>query len=84
MQTVFVLQHVRPADTCECENVKMIGVYRSRASALLAIERMRTQPGFIDHPGLYDPDSNPEMAGFCIDEYELDTDHWVGGFVLEA
>ena len=84
MDTVFVLQHVRPADPGACEDVKMIGIYRSKASALEAMARLCIQPGFVDHPALYNSDSDPQLQGFCLDEYELDMDNWVDGFAREA
>lgn len=51
------------------EDVKFIGVYSSKDLAQTAIARLKTQPGFRDHP-----------LGFHIDEYLIDEDHWTGGF----
>jgi hypothetical protein len=76
MSTVFVVQHVSAT-----ENVKFIGVYRSSEAARAAIERLRVQPGFRDHPRLIDPLKDEDEAGFYIGEYELDKDHWTEGFV---
>lgn len=70
MTTVFILQHECPEDEGRTEDVKFIGAYSSAASANAAIERLRTQPGFRDHPDC-----------FAIDAYEIDKDHWVEGFV---
>lgn len=67
-KTVFVLQHVARADEDD-EDVKLIGTYSTRGSAEAAIARLREQPGFSAYPN-----------GFCIDEYELDKDHWTEGF----
>lgn len=67
MSTVFVLQHEYERDGVD--NVKFIGVYSTHQNAEAAVERMRLQPGFSSYPD-----------GFCIDEYELDRDHWVEGF----
>lgn len=65
---VFVVQHVHElAD--DREDVKLIGVYSSQASAEAAVERLRAQPGFVDAPD-----------GFHIDRYELDRDHWTEGY----
>ena len=63
--------------------MKLIGAYRSSAAARAAIERLRTQPGFCDHPRLLDPRSDGEAAEFYIGQYELDKDHWTEGFVTE-
>ena len=66
METAFLLQHERP----DTEHVKTIGIYSTRAAAAAAIVRLCSQPGFSDYPG-----------SFSIDEYTLDKDHWVDGFV---
>ena len=82
MQTVYVLQHLHmlPGDV---EDVKLIGVYSSRAAALEALQRKRGAPGFRDFPALVNAagakDTAPE--GFYISEYQLDVDHWSEGFV---
>lgn len=52
------------------ENAKLIGVYRSREGAEAAIARLKNVPGFRD-----------DLAGFAIDEYRLDQDHWSEGFI---
>ena len=59
----------------------MIGVYRSAEAARAAIDRLKTQPGFCDHPRLIDPMHDEEETGFYLSEFELDKDHWTGGFV---
>jgi hypothetical protein len=66
---VFILHHVHTFDDGE-EDVKLIGVYSSLATATDAIERLRRQPGFCDIP-----------EGFMIDRYALDVDHWIEGYV---
>jgi hypothetical protein len=43
------------------ESIKLIGVYSSKAHAEAALERVRAQPGFRDHP-----------AGFEIGSYTVD------------
>ena len=53
------------------EDVKLIGAYSSEAAAWAAIERLRMQPGFRDHPD-----------AFTIDGYEIDKDHWKEGFIV--
>jgi hypothetical protein len=66
---VYVLQHVHALGDDD-EDVKMIGVYSSHASAEAAVERLRRQPGFCDAPD-----------GFCIDRYPFDKDHWAEGYM---
>jgi hypothetical protein len=52
------------------DNAKMIGVYRSHSDCEAAIARLKDQPGFRDY-----------VAGFHVDEYLLNKDHWTAGFV---
>jgi hypothetical protein len=66
---VFILQHARELEDEEDE-VKMIGVYSTRKKAELAVRRLRLQPGFRDTPN-----------DFTIDEYTIDKDHWLEGYV---
>lgn len=79
MESVFVLHHVHVFEPGE-DSVKLIGVYRSRAAAVMAVNRLRDQLGFSDDPGISSDDSGCE-AGFHISEYGLDIDHWTEGFV---
>ncbi len=55
------------------ENAKLIGSYRSREGAEAAIARLRNVPDF-----------RVDLAGFAIDEYRLDQDHWSEGFIWVA
>jgi hypothetical protein len=82
MKSVFLVQHLHTlAD--ECEDVKIIGIYRTKEAALTAIEKVKTQPGFADCPQLRNPliDENVE-DGFYIDEFTLDEDHWTDGYAI--
>jgi hypothetical protein len=72
MASVFVLQHVHTRDD-GAEDVKFIGVYSSREKAQAAVARLVRLPGFADAPD-----------GFSIDEYRVDEDHWVEGYVAAA
>ena len=72
MASVFVLQHVHSRED-GVEDVKFIGVYSSREKAQGAVARLGRTPGFSDAPD-----------GFHIDEYLVDQDHWVEGFVTLA
>jgi homoserine kinase type II len=70
MDRVYVLQHTYDLDGCE--ETKFIGVYRSQGAADAAVRKLRHQPGFSERP-----------AGFNVDAYELDKDHWEEGFVTD-
>ena len=72
MVSVFVLQHVH-ARQDSGEDVKLIGVYSSREKADAAVARLGRLPGFSDTPD-----------GFHVDEYRVDQDHWVEGYVVAA
>jgi hypothetical protein len=72
MVSVFVLQHVHVQED-GVEDVKFIGVYSSREKAQAAVARLGSLPGFSDTPD-----------GFHIDEYRVDQDHWIEGYVVVA
>jgi hypothetical protein len=80
MDHVFIVQHLHtlPGDV---DDVKMIGAYRTRESALAAVERLRSQPGFRDLPLIVNPLEDEDDQGFHVDRYELDKDHWPEGYV---
>ncbi len=80
MKSVFIVQHLNILPGRQGD-VKFIGAYRSAEAAHAAIERVKGQPGFCDHPRVIDPLHDDEEAGFYVDEYELDKDHWTEGFV---
>jgi hypothetical protein len=80
MTSVFIVQHLHVLPGGE-EDVKLIGAYRTYEAAYAAIERLKSQPGFCEHPRLSDPLHDDEESGFYIDEYEVDKDHWTEGFV---
>lgn len=80
MNSVFIVQHLNVLPDGQ-EDVKLIGAYRSREAAHAAVERLKQQPGFCDHPHLVDPPSCAGEAGFYMDEYELNKDHWIEGFI---
>ncbi len=70
MASVFVLQHVHSQED-GAEDVKFIGVYSSREKAQAAVARLARLPGFAETPD-----------GFHIDEYRVDQDQWVEGYVV--
>lgn len=67
MNSVFVVQH--SYEVADRDEVKLIGVYRSRSDAEAAVARLATRPGFREH-----------TSGFHIDEYRIGKDHWAEGF----
>jgi len=69
--TVYLVQHVHQLDDGS-EDVKLIGVYSSLATANAAVARLKLQPGFTEN-----------QAGFHIDPYEVDQDNWREGFSTE-
>ena len=68
--TVFVVQHEYERDGCA--EGEFIGVSSSFEAAEAAVKRLRSQPGFRDHP-----------QDFHIDHYPLDRDHWAEGFITD-
>ncbi len=70
MVSVFVLQHVHSRED-GIEDVKFIGVYSSREKADAAVARLSPLPGFSD-----------AQNGFHVDEYHVDQDQWVEGYVV--
>lgn len=80
MKTVFLLQHVHVTPKAN-ESVKVIGVYSSKSEVICAIERLSLQPGFSEYHKIINPEIDDEQSGFYIDEYKLDKDHWVEGYV---
>jgi hypothetical protein len=72
MASVFVLQHVHEREDGG-EDVKFIGVYSSRERADAAVVRLGRLPGF-----------SGALDGFHVDEYHVDQDHWVEGYVVVA
>jgi len=67
--TVFVVQHAYEREPCRCDEVKLIGVFPSHATALAAVETLSQQPGFREYPN-----------GFHIDRYHLGSTQWQEGF----
>lgn len=80
MRQAFVLQHLHELPSGQ-DDVKLLGVYSSRSSALAATDRLKAQPGFRAHPHIVDPSASGETQGFYISEYTVDQDHWIEGYV---
>ena len=68
MDSVVLLWHVHEIDGDE--DSKLIGVYRTEADAIAAIDRLRTKPGFAK-----------TVDSFQYESYRLNEDHWTEGFV---
>ena len=68
MDNVYILWHSYDLD--DCEETKLIGVYKTQDDAEAALERVKSQPGFCNRPN-----------DFHISKYELGKDHWTEGFI---
>jgi hypothetical protein len=79
MSRVYVLWHVHLV-SADGEDAKLIGVYQTLASAKGAVRRLADRPGFDLAPALVEPSDHDPKAGFRVDAYELDRDHWTEGF----
>ena len=79
MTRVFLLEHLHVPNEGE-EDVKALGIYATRESALAAVERFRKKPGFCDTPQMADHSKPGPATSFNIDEYELDQDSWSEGY----
>ena len=62
--SVYLLWH-----TDRSGDEKLIGVYENRSNASSAIKRVQGKPGFVEKGGAFE-----------IVSYELNKDHWPGGF----
>jgi hypothetical protein len=69
---VYVLQHEHSLSD-GTEDVKFIGVYSSKENAQAASVRLGQAKGFSE-----------TMDGFSIDEYEVDKDQWLEGYVTSS
>ncbi len=80
MQTVFLLEHLHVLPD-KSEDIKTIGIYRSKEEAIAAIERLKDQAGFSEFSNLIDPSTEDYISGFYLQEYELGKDQWINGFI---
>jgi homoserine kinase type II len=69
MKTVFLVFHVRIKEDLINENVKLLGVFSSHENAEAHVQKVKSKPGFCDHP-----------QGFSIDEHMIDQGSWLEGF----
>ena len=71
MTKVYLLHHIYLCDEItEEEEQKFIGVYSTEEKAKAAVERLKSQPGFRDHPN-----------DFQINDHTVDEDSWTEGFI---
>jgi len=71
---VYLLQHSYEYEIYEdikTEETKIIGIYSTEENAKMAKAHLRLKKGFNRFPD----------DCFYIDEYELDKNHWIEGFV---
>jgi hypothetical protein len=69
MKSVFLVTHCYERSSGE-EELKIIGVYRTKDEARLAVRRKKRYEGFKDYP-----------KAFEISEMELGRDQWSEGFI---
>src|SRR5687768_12955798 len=67
MSSIYGLFHT--TTTAFADEDRTIGVFANASEANQVLDRLRSKPGFRDAP-----------AGFGVDEYKLDHDHWPEGF----
>ncbi len=70
MEKVYLLTHVRVISEEDSEDMKIIGIYSTKALAEEAFMRKKLFEGFRDFPD-----------GFEIACYELNRDYWSEGFI---
>lgn len=68
MKAVFLVTHSYELNEGE-EEIKILGVYLSKAEGQLAVRRIKRSEGFRDHP-----------RGFHVDRFEIGKDQWSEGF----
>ncbi len=76
---VWLMWHLPPGGE-ERGDWLLIGVYSSRGAALEAVARLADKPGFAEYPHVVD---DVEEAGFFIQRYVVDADHWTEGYRTE-
>jgi hypothetical protein len=70
-KTMFVLWHQYERNGQE--ELKLLGIFSSRKLALAAKKRMKTRPGFREHP-----------SGLIVAESFVDRDLWPDGFITQT
>ncbi len=78
MTHVYLLYHLTKLSSGD-QQVLFVGAYKTRPSALRAIERLKTLPGFKGAPRLRNHRTH-HGDGFNINRVQLGSDNWPGGF----
>ena len=78
MTHVYLLYHLH-GEPSDGQQVLFIGAYGTRPSAVRAIKRLRTLPGFKQYPKLRDHKTD-HGDGFNINRVRLGDDNWSQGF----
>jgi homoserine kinase type II len=68
MEFVYLVEHVYSVD--EIDRIKTIGIFSTRIKAQEAVNQLRYQPGFRDHP----------KKAFLIGRVKIDRIGWTEGF----
>jgi hypothetical protein len=82
MNHVYLLYHLSTLRSGD-QQVLFIGAYKTRASALRAIDRLKKQPGFKLNPKLRDQKTD-HGDGFNINRVRFGSDNWSQGFCDEV
>ena len=74
MHQVYVLWHTHELkdDYGSHDEIKMIGIFSTKEKAQRAVEQLKDQEGFRDHP----------VSCFEIDEQVVDRISWTEGFCI--
>jgi hypothetical protein len=78
MNHVYLLYHLSTLRSGD-QQVLFVGAYKTRASALRAIERLKKQPGFTRNPKLRNQKTD-HSNGFNINRVRFGADNWSEGF----
>lgn len=79
MKHAYLLQHLHVLPE-GVEDFKILGIYSSADAVQRAVQRLKSQPGFKDHPRIVDPSIDGQLEGFYIDPYVVDQDCWSDGY----
>jgi hypothetical protein len=78
MSNVYLLYHLSTLRSGD-QQVLFVGAYKTRASALRAIDRLKKQPGFKQNPKLRNQKID-HGDGFNINRVRFGSDNWSAGF----
>ena len=78
MTHIYLLYHLSNLRSGD-QQVLFVGAYKTRVSAIRAIDRLKKQPGFKRNPKLRDQKSD-HGNGFNINRVRIGADNWPEGF----